>query len=115
MARILSQSMENALSFREACQNHGFHIRIVSPTIIEISTRFPAGFHPRFNRAETYSTVCLDMLPARGGSRWGSDGVFALESGNFRLCQSGVNKRFVGALTKILALEGIIAEHTRGQ
>ena len=96
--------------FVQACKTAGF--RFTSRTygadyVIEVSTSFTPGNASAYLTAERDSYNLLSLVPVVSyGSTWGSDsgsvgGHTALTSGQFRMCKSGVGRRFGAALAKV--------------
>lgn len=94
-------------AFVAACREAGFQIDSRSygqDFVIEVSAWFTPGDVNAYLAAERASQRTLALAPMTySGTVWGSDsgsvgGHAALTSGSFRMCKSGVSKRFGKAL-----------------
>lgn len=103
----MSQAMKIAREFVAACEREGFAFE-AHDKIVSVAKRFTPGDNDAFAACDMVAPSLLNMLNARGGSRWGTDGgsvggYSALKRGTFVLNQSGVPKRVVTALRHMLA------------
>lgn len=104
----MSKSAETAQSFLEACREHGLTPVVKNAAVVAVTASFTPGDKDAFTGFDMMAGSVLDILGARGGSQWGTDGgsvggAVALQKGRFTLNQSGVPKRVVNALRKAAA------------
>lgn len=97
-------------AFVAACREAGFRIDSRSygqDYVVEVSTTFAPGDTAAYLAAERASLRILSLAHVVSyGSTWGSDsgsvgGAAALHSGDFRMCKSGIGRRFGAALAKV--------------
>lgn len=97
---------ELAVAFVEKCKEYGFTFS-AQGSRVSVSKNFPAGSTNEFAKAETDSSILLDMIPTTAaGSTWGTDGAsvggaIALQSGEFKMTKSGCALRVINALNKL--------------
>ena len=99
-------ALEIADKFLDACDENRFVVS-VRGTVVTISKTFDPGDSREFVRLDSSYYSVLSLVPASGGSIWGTDGgsvggQAALDSGRFVMNISGVKKRFIDALGEIL-------------
>ena len=93
------------LAFANHCKANGITIERIAP-VLTLSRRFQAGDNKAFTDAESLVSVIYDA-PGNGGSVWGTDGggiggMVAMNSGVFRMNKSGVQKRWLAKLAKLV-------------
>lgn len=98
-----------ASEFVNACEWSGFRILSASGCVVTIGRSFAPEDRSAFVDCDMAYGSLLSILPrTTPGSDWGTDGgsvggYSAIKSGNFRMNRSGVSKRVVSAIAKILA------------
>lgn len=95
---------EIAERFRAACAADGWTIARAG-AVVTIEKHFTPGDRAAFCAADSEGYSLLAMLPARGGSTWGTDGGsigghVALTNGHYTLNVSGVGARVAAALAR---------------
>jgi hypothetical protein len=105
MAAKVSGSMQLAINFIEAATAAGY-IVTTSKTIVTITRTFTPGDHNAYTRCDMSGSSILGLVPAKGGSEWGTDGASiggyaGLRRGEYQLNISGVSIRFTDALKKL--------------
>lgn len=94
------------LAFINHCKNYGITIERTSP-VLTLTKRFTPS-NEGFTQAETDVSIIYEA-PGSGGSVWGTDGgsiggMVAMQSGLFKLNKSGVKKRWLVQLQKLMAI-----------
>jgi hypothetical protein len=97
-----------AHDFAAACSRNGWNILIKGEQTVAICKQFAANDRDAFVSCDGDYYDLLTILPARGGSMWGTDGgsvggYVAMTSGTFVMNQSGISKVAVRELDKIVA------------
>lgn len=95
-----------ARRFVQSCRNNQVAIEIRGAGILTLSKRIIAGDGNSFADAETDCSIIYD-LPGGCGSVWGTDGgsiggMVAMQTGQFRLNRSGVQKRVLKAIREAM-------------
>jgi hypothetical protein len=103
-----SKASETASAFLAAARAEGFQVIVKNPSVVTIFKKFPKGDKDAFVSCDMMAPGLLDMLGAKGGSMWGTDGgsiggASALLQGAYSLNVSGVPKRVSASLAKSLA------------
>ena len=103
MAKVTSKTHLAAHKFFAAAFAAGFHVT-ARENIVTITKRFTPGSQAEFVAIDQEYYSILSMVPARGGSMWGTDGsgvggYSAILHGLFQMNISGVNKSFIAALS----------------
>lgn len=96
-----------AADFVAAARKAGYTVRI-DGTIVSITKHFAANDRAAFVECDSEYYGILSMVPARGGSMWGTDGggvggYSAMLHGCFTMKQSGVGARIAAAIAAELA------------
>jgi hypothetical protein len=91
-----------AALFRKEAESLGWRVS-AHGRIVTITQHFAPGDMDAFCRMDSEYGQLFAMVPARGGSMWGTDGgsvggYAAIRSGKMVMNISGVSKRFVEAL-----------------
>lgn len=100
----MSENKRLANNFKLKALAYGFQVE-VSSSIIKL-TRRVHGKHD-YVTAEVDASILFDDVPTtRDRNVWGSTsdgigGAIAIQSGNFRMCISGVKKGFTKELMKV--------------
>jgi len=105
MKAVRTKAAVAAREFAAACEAAGWRYA-VREGIVTIRKYFTAGDREEFVRLDGEYYGLLAMVPARGGSMWGTDGggvggYSAILHGCFTMNVSGVNKTFAAALAAI--------------
>lgn len=100
-----TSSVETAAKFVASCRQLGFSYSYRN-SIVSVTRRFEPNDSTAYINAEGDANDLLALVPASGGSLWGTDsgsigGAVGLAGGYCTLNQSGVQKRFIAALAKI--------------
>lgn len=103
----MSKSNEVARAFLSEVNAAGFSAE-VRDGIITVRKRFTPGDAAAFVAADGLAFNLMAHVPAGSGSVWGTDGGSvgghaALTHGHYYLNKSGVKKRFLVAVSRILA------------
>jgi hypothetical protein len=104
-ARTKGKAAVAAREFAAACKAAGWQYA-VREGIVTIRKHFAPGDEAEFVRLDGEYYGLLALVPARGGSIWGTDGggvggYSAILHGCFTMNVSGVNKGFAAALAAI--------------
>lgn len=97
-----------AAKFLDYAASKGWRVTRCDGTVITIETRFTPHDLDQFTVCDGEYHTILSMVPTTtSGSVWGTDGggvggLSALKSGRFEMNKSGVSKRFVKAVSKML-------------
>lgn len=108
----MTKSETTARAFLRACQEAGFTVSVNDRSIVTIHTTFDQGDNDAFIAADGTAPGLLAMLPVgQPGSVWGTDGgsvggAGARDNGYYTLKKSGVQKRILTALNRLLANPG---------
>ncbi len=108
MPALPSLSATHAARFLDIATKAGFRVVLKDTVgVVAITKDFAPGDKAAFIDCDATASHVLDELPARGGSRWGTDGGsvgghYAITHGMYCLNQSGVALRFTKALGKLL-------------
>lgn len=91
--KFISEATEAGFTFGVTC------------SVVTIYRTFPDYDKEAYAQCDMMASSVLDCIPSKGGSRWGTDGAsiggaIALQTGKFRMSQSGCSKRFVAELLK---------------
>lgn len=97
-----NKTIEAARKFTEAARDAGWSISAWG-TVVTITKQFTPGSVDEFIELDTEYYDILSLVPARGGSMWGSDGsgvggYAAMQSGVFKMNISGVSAAFIAIL-----------------
>lgn len=103
--RSKGQAVSAAREFAAACEAAGW-VYAVREGIVTIRKYFAAGDGKAFVALDGEYYGILSLVPARGGSVWGTDGCgvggySAILHGEFVMNVSGVNKKFLAALAAL--------------
>lgn len=95
-----------AEQFLTACRADGFSVSIRN-TAVSISKTFTPNDRDAFVSCDMSYNRLFSLVPASGGSIWGTDGGsigghVALTSGRFTMNISGVKARFISALAPLV-------------
>jgi hypothetical protein len=98
--------LDIAARFVQSCRNNQVSIEIKATGILTLSKRITAGDGNSFSDAETDCSIIYD-LPGGCGSVWGTDGgsiggMVAMQTGQFKLNRSGVQKRILKAIQQAM-------------
>jgi hypothetical protein len=104
-ARTKGKAAVAAREFAAACKAAGWQYAVREGTVT-IRKHFAPGDEAEFVRLDGEYYGLLALVPARGGSIWGTDGggvggYSAILHGCFTMNVSGVNKGFAAALAAI--------------
>jgi len=102
MAKSSAKMSLAASKFFAAAFAAGFHVT-TRENIVTITKHFTPGSQSEFVAIDQEYYGILSMVPARGGSMWGTDGsgvggYSAMLHGLFQMNISGVSKSFIAAL-----------------
>lgn len=102
---MASQVQTQVQAFVAAARAGGWRIEVKCGTTVTITKHFPAGDKAAYCDADMTAFGILALVPARGGSTWGTDGAsvgghVGLTNGYYTLNKSGTGKRFIDALRK---------------
>ena len=100
----MTKAKQTVSTFLDAARAEGFVVTVKAQTVVCVSRSFRAGDKDAFTDCDMTAPGLLDILGARGGSMWGTDGgsmggAVALQTGEFRLNVSGVPKRVTKELS----------------
>lgn len=100
----MSQSQIAVKAFFEACAKVRASYQ-VRGCVVTVAIYFTPGDGHAYGCAENDAGALIGLIPARGGSIWGTDGAsvggfVGLREGRMVLNVSGVAKRFTAALVK---------------
>lgn len=106
MTSTKPSALELAANFRDAYLTKGFRVG-VRDSVVTVTKHFTAGDKEAYGVCESQAYGLIAMVPASGGSTWGTDsgsvgGHVGLTNGYMTLNKSGVKKRFTAALTKLI-------------
>ena len=96
-------------AFLEACKRDGVTIEDCRPNAcLTLCKHFPAGDRLAYCQAESEVGVIYSAPSVEPGSVWGTDGgsiggMVGLNGGYMRLHKSGVSKRWLAKLHKLVA------------
>jgi hypothetical protein len=98
----MTAAQTTAAKFLSAARDAGYTVA-VRGTVVSIAKRFTPGDRDAFVACDGDYYGLLAMLPARGGSMWGTDGgsvggYVALKDGAFVMNVSGVSARVAAAV-----------------
>lgn len=97
--------MTDPASFKAHCTANGIAIAIRG-SILTLTKHFTPGSASEYTAAESDVSILYDV-PGSGGSVWGTDGgsiggMVGMNGGYMKLNKSGVAKRFISALAKLI-------------
>lgn len=107
-SRATSKSTESAAAFVKTARDNGWSVQTTHGTsVVTIAKQFTPNDSAAFRDCDATYYGILSLVPARGGSTWGTDGsgvggYSATIHGRFEMNVSGVNKTFLAALNKLL-------------
>jgi hypothetical protein len=95
-----------AKRFVQSCRSNQVEIEIRGSEILTLSKRIIAGDGNSFADAETDCSIIYN-LPGGCGSVWGTDGgsiggMVAMQTGQFKLNRSGIQKRILKAIREAM-------------
>lgn len=98
----MSQSQDAVKAFVAECRKVGASYS-VRGCVVTVAIHFTAGDGHAYMGAENDANALIALVPARGGSVWGTDGASVggyagLREGRMVLNVSGAAKRFTAAL-----------------
>lgn len=103
---VMSKFSDAAVEFVQGARRNGFQV-FASGEVVTVVKQFTPGDRDAFVGCDMIAPGLLLDLPAGCGSMWGTDGgsiggAIAINSGCFKLNRSGIRKRVVGEILKIL-------------
>jgi hypothetical protein len=103
----MSKAMQVASEFMESVRSNGFQVSRCEGEVVSIFRKFAPGDRDAFVACDMLGPDVLGRLGARGGSMWGTDGgsiggASGLRDGYYRLNVSGVPKRVVVAVMRLV-------------
>ncbi len=95
-----------AKRFVQRCRSNQVAIEVRGADILTLSKRIPIGDGLAFADAESDCSIIYD-LPGGCGSVWGTDGgsiggMVAMQTGQFKLNRSGIQKRVLKAIREAM-------------
>jgi hypothetical protein len=107
MSAVKTDFRAAASEFISSARAEGFSV-FASGEVVTLVKRFTPGDREAFVGCDMIAPGILLSLPAGCGSMWGTDGgsiggMSAMSSGVFKLNRSGIRKRVVSEIAKILA------------
>jgi hypothetical protein len=93
--------------FLSRTRQNNITIEIRGADILTLTKRFPAGSNEEYVKAETDVSIIYEAPQTSPGSTWGTDGgsiggMVGLRGGYMTLNRSGVSKRWLNKLRKLM-------------